>query len=197
MECSMFSNPLTTVGFGFAAASAVLVLWYLLRRPELNRATKIVLLFGIGLLPLGTAMTGNYAGLEATKQRRFCGSCHVMTPYAQHSPNPKSESLAARPGRNALFGHENCYACHADYGTFGTVKTKLGGLLHIYEYVINYRNTPLEEAKRTIHIREPFKNATCMHCHSTQNPGFDAVADHKSIIDRVRSGAVSCASEGC
>lgn len=193
----MFSNPLTTVGLGFAAASAVLVLWYLLRRPELNRGTKIVLLFGIGLLPLGTAMTGNYAGFEATKQRRFCGSCHVMTPYAQDSANPKSESLAARHGRNALFGHENCYACHADYGMFGTVKTKLGGLRHIYEYVFNYRNTPLEEAKRTIHIREPFKNATCMHCHSTQNPGFDAVADHKSIIDRVRSGAVSCASEGC
>jgi cytochrome c-type protein NapC len=80
---------------------------------------------------------------------------------------------------------------------FGTVKTKLGGLRHIYEYVFNYRNMPLEEAKREIHIRKPFQNATCMHCHSTENPGWNAVPDHKSILGQVRGGAVSCASEGC
>ena len=193
----MSIEPLTWTALGFAAGSAVLVLWYLLRRPLLTRSTKIVLLFGVGLLPIGTAMTGNYAGFEATKERHFCGSCHVMTPYANDSADPKSETLAARHGRNAMFGHENCYACHADYGMFGTVKTKLGGLRHIYEYVFNYRNMPLEEAKREIHIRKPFQNSTCMHCHSTENPGWNAVPDHKSILGQVRSGAVSCASEGC
>lgn len=193
----MSIEPLTWTALGFAAGSAVLVVWYLLRRPLLTRSTKIVLLFGVGLLPIGTAMTGNYAGFEATKARQFCGSCHVMTPYANDSADLKSETLAARHGRNAMFGHENCYACHADYGMFGTVKTKLGGLRHIYEYVFNYRNMPLEEAKREIHIRKPFQNATCMHCHSTQNPTWNAVPDHKSILEPVRSGAVSCASEGC
>jgi nitrate/TMAO reductase-like tetraheme cytochrome c subunit len=190
-------DPLAAITIGFAILSAILVIWYLLRRPLLTRSTKLVLLFGIGLLPIGAAMSGNYAGFEATKQRRFCGSCHVMTPYSNDSGDPKSETLAARHGRNAMFGHENCYACHADYGMFGTVKTKLGGMRHVYEYIFNYRNTPLEEARRTIHIRKPFKNETCMHCHSTQNPGWNAVADHTSILDRVRTGAVSCASEGC
>jgi cytochrome c-type protein NapC len=193
----METEPLTVVALACAALSTVLVLWYLLRRPLLNRSTKIVLLFAIGLFPLGTAMTGNYAGFEATKERRFCGSCHVMTPYAQDSANPSSTSLAARHGRNEMFGHYNCYACHADYGMFGTVKTKLGGLRHIYEYVFNYRNMPLEESRREIHIRQPFKNATCMHCHSTENPGWNDVPEHTSTLDRVRTGAVSCASEGC
>ena len=77
----------------------MLVIWYLMRRPLLTRSTKIILLFGIGLLPLGAAMSGNYAGFEATKQRSFCGSCHVMTEYANDSGNPNSETLAARHGR--------------------------------------------------------------------------------------------------
>ncbi|HEU0029193.1 MAG TPA: NapC/NirT family cytochrome c [Kofleriaceae bacterium] len=185
------------VSLAFAALAAVLVLWYLVFRPELNRATKLVLLFGIGVFPIGAAMTGNYVGFEATKGRQFCGSCHVMTPYAEDSVNPASTSLAARHARNLMFGGENCYTCHADYGMFGTVKTKLGGMRHVYEYVFHYRNMSLDEARTAIHIRHPFQNATCMQCHSTRNPGFQAVKDHASIEDRVRAGEVSCASEGC
>jgi cytochrome c-type protein NapC len=190
-------DALATVAIGCAICAAVLLVWFLVRRPQLTRATKIVLLFGIGLLPIGTALTGNYAGFEATKQRRFCGSCHVMTPYADDSADPNSKTLAARHGRNAMFGAENCYTCHANYGMFGTVKTKLGGLRHVYEYVLHYHDMPLEEARRTIRIRDPFQNSTCMHCHSSQNPGWLAVEDHESTLDRVRDGTVGCASEGC
>ncbi|HEY5945469.1 MAG TPA: NapC/NirT family cytochrome c [Kofleriaceae bacterium] len=193
----MGADPLIAVALGCAALAAGVLVWYLLRRPRLTRATKIILLFGIGLLPIGTAMTGNYAGFEATKQRRFCGSCHVMTPYSSDSADPRSTTLAARHGRNAMFGPENCYTCHANYGMFGTVKTKLGGLRHVYEYVFHYHDMPLDEARRKIHIREPFQNSTCIHCHSTQNPDWNAIADHKSTLDRVRAGTVSCASEGC
>jgi cytochrome c-type protein NapC len=96
-----------------------------------------------------------------------------------------------------MFGEENCYACHADYGMFGTIKTKAGGMRHIYEYVFHYKNMSLAEAREKIHIRKPFQNSTCMHCHSTENPGWNAVKEHKSLSDRVRGGAVSCASEGC
>jgi nitrate/TMAO reductase-like tetraheme cytochrome c subunit len=178
-----------------AAAAAVLAVWFLLRRPALTRTTKLVLLAAIGVLPLATAATGNVAGFEATKARGFCGSCHVMTPYQHDSEDHHSTTLAARHARNELFGDENCYACHADYGMFGTVVTKLGGLRHIYEYALHYRNMPLDEARATIHIRKPFQNATCMHCHSTAGPSWNAVKDHVSLIDRV--GTVSCASAGC
>jgi nitrate/TMAO reductase-like tetraheme cytochrome c subunit len=193
----IISNPFPSVALACGAGSALLVLWFLLRRPALTRTTKIVLLGAIGVLPLATASTGNVAGFEATKARRFCGSCHVMTPYKNDSEDPRSTALAARHARNALFGEENCYACHADYGMFGTVVTKMGGMRHVYEYVLHYRNMSLEEARATIHIRNPFQNSTCMHCHSTEGPSWNAIKDHASILDRVRAGTVSCASSGC
>ncbi len=197
MASWIFNNPLLAAAIGCAAGSAVLMLWYLVRRPAQSHATKIVLLLGIGVLPLATATTGNVAGFEATKTRNFCGSCHVMTPYRDDSEDLHSVTLAARHSRNALFGDDNCYACHADYGMFGTVVTKLGGLRHVYEYVLHYRNTSPAEARETIHIRTPFQNATCMHCHSTQGPSWNAIKEHASLLDRLRDGAVSCASAGC
>jgi nitrate/TMAO reductase-like tetraheme cytochrome c subunit len=193
----MSISPVIAVAIGCAAVSALLVLWYLIRRPALTHATKIVLLLGIGVLPLATAMTGNIAGYEATKTRRFCGSCHVMTPYSADSEDPHSATLAARHSRNAMFGSENCYACHADYGMYGTITTKLGGLRHVYEYTFHYHSMPLAEAREKIHIRRPFQNATCMHCHSTEVPSWKAVKEHASLLDRLRDGSISCASAGC
>ncbi len=197
MESSKFSDPVLLCSLAFAALAALVVIWFLAVRPRLTAFTKVMLLFGIGVFPIGAAMTGNYVGFEATKARQFCGSCHVMKPYAQDSIDPRSTSLAARHARNARFGNDNCYACHADYGMFGTITTKLGGLRHVYEYVLHYRNMSLEEARTAIHIRRPFQNATCMQCHSTENPGWNAVKDHAALVDRVRTGEVSCASEGC
>ena len=193
----MFSDPFLIIALCTAGMSVIVLGWYLLRRPPLTRGVKVALLFGIGILPIATAGTGNVAGYHATKETQFCGSCHVMTPYSNDSADPKSTTLAARHARNAMFGEENCYACHADYGMFGTVTTKLGGLRHVYEYVFNYRDMPLEEARRTIHIRKPFQNATCMHCHSTTGPAWNAVPEHASLVERVRGGSVSCASAGC
>jgi cytochrome c-type protein NapC len=177
--------------------SALLMLWFLVRRPTLTRATKLVLLLGIGALPLTTATTGNVAGFEGTKDRKFCGSCHVMEPWAEDSDNPASTTLAARHARNAMFGDENCYACHANYGMFGTIVTKAGGMRHVYEYLFHYRNMSPDEAADELHIREPFQNATCMHCHSTEGPLWTKVKDHASALDQVRDGSVSCASAGC
>jgi cytochrome c-type protein NapC len=191
------ANPLLAAALACAVASAALVAWFLVRRPALTNATKLVLLFAIGILPITTAATGNVAGYEAMKSRHFCGSCHVMTPYADDSADPASTTLAARHARNASFGDDNCYACHADYGMFGTITTKLGGLRHVYEYTFHYRSMSLAEARTKIRIRAPFQNATCMHCHSTANPTWNAVPDHASLLVRLRDGTVSCASAGC
>lgn len=180
-----------------AAMSAVLLLWFLIKRPALTRATKVVLLFGIGLLPLATAGTGNVAGYKATKSRRFCASCHVMTPYGDDSDNRHSTSLASRHARNELIGDENCYACHADYGMFGTITTKLGGLRHVYEQTFHFRQLSLEEALPKVKLRSPFRNATCMHCHSTETQLWNAVPEHTSLLREIRGDSVSCASEGC
>jgi nitrate/TMAO reductase-like tetraheme cytochrome c subunit len=197
MASWIFNNPLLAAAITCATLSAILVIWFLVRRPVLDRVTKIALLLAIGIFPIATAMTGNVAGYEATKTRRFCGSCHVMGPYRADSEDPNSKTLAARHARNQLFGDSNCYACHADYGMYGTVTTKLGGLRHVYEYTFHYRNMSLDEAREKIHIRKPFRNSTCMHCHSTTGLAWNGVKEHASLVDRVRSGEVSCASEGC
>jgi cytochrome c-type protein NapC len=191
------SDPFLFLAMGTAGLSAIIILWFLVWRPTLTRGTKIALLFGIGLLPIATAANGNVAGYYATKQVSFCSSCHVMTPYGDDARSLNSMSLASRHTRNEAFGEESCYACHADYGMFGTVTTKLGGLKHVYEYTLNYRNMPVDEFVATIRIAKPFQNSTCIRCHSTFTPQFANVGDHTSAMGTLRDGTVSCASEGC
>ena len=190
-------HPLTIIALTCAALAAVILITFLVRKPSLVGATKWWLLLGLGVFPLGVAAAGNVEGFEATKQRRFCGSCHVMIPHASDSDDPASSSLASRHARNNLFGSENCYVCHADYGMFGTVFTKLGGMRHVYEYLAHYRNVSLEEAKRTIHLRQPYPNENCMQCHTTRLDLWAKVPDHKSSLTEVRAGRISCASAGC
>jgi cytochrome c-type protein NapC len=197
MATWIFHNPLLALAVTCAALSVAILAWFLLRRPALQRGTKIALLFGIGILPLGTATTGNIHGYEATKTRRFCGSCHVMVPYARDSEDPLSTSLAARHARAPSFGANNCYTCHADYGMYGTVTTKIGGMRHVYEYLLNFRQLSLDEALPRIHLRGAFRNDTCMQCHSTRGPLWLEVGDHASLLEKLRGGEVSCASEGC
>lgn len=191
-------DPFLVAALGATVIAAALLLWFLIKQPKLTRSTKIVLLLGIGLFPLTTAGTGNIAGYHAMKTRAFCTtSCHVMTPYGADSMNPESLGLAARHGRNQAFGAESCYTCHADYGMFGTITTKIGGLRHVYEYTFNFHQLSLEEALPKIHIRKPFSNSTCIRCHSTENPLWKKIGDHASTLVEIRAGTLSCASAGC
>ena len=190
-------RPLTIMALVCAAIAVAIIVIYLVRRPPLVGTTKLWLLLGLGVFPIGVAMAGNVEGFHATKQREFCGSCHVMIPHASDSDDPSSLSLASRHARNNFFGKENCYVCHADYGMFGTVLTKLGGMRHVYEYVTHYHKVSLEEAKETIHLRQPYPNTNCMQCHTTTVDLWGKLPDHKSALADVREGRVSCASAGC
>lgn len=191
------SSPLALLSLACAALAAILLLWFLLRRPRLDGTTKLLLLLGLGVFPIGAATTGNVQGFHATKQRNFCGSCHVMTPYTHDSEDRTSPSLASRHARTRLFGEENCYVCHADYGMFGPVTTKLNGLSHVYEYFTGYRTMPLDEAREKIHLYAPYKNDNCMQCHSTELDLWRRVPDHQSSLQETRDGRISCASSGC
>ncbi len=75
--------------------------------------------------------------------------------------------------------------------------TKLGGMRHEWLYYTQYKDTPLAEAKKTIRLRAPHPNGNCMQCHSTQTELWGAVPDHRSALEDVRAGRVSCASAGC
>ncbi|MGZ5969934.1 MAG: NapC/NirT family cytochrome c [Polyangiales bacterium] len=190
-------NILTFFAIACALASAAILVTYLVRRPALTGATKVMLLFGLGVLPIGAAMSANVQGYKATQHREFCASCHVMTPHAKDAEDPKSNSLAAIHARNAYFGKDNCYTCHADYGLFGTVYTKLGGMRHVWLYITEFRKVSLEEAKKSIHLLKPYPNGNCMQCHTTTAPRWSKIADHASAREAVIADKIACSSKGC
>jgi cytochrome c-type protein NapC len=176
-----------------AAIASVILVWYLVRRPPLNRATKIVLLFGLGVMPLGVSLTGNIAGFEYTLKREFCASCHVMRPYTEDAADPASNSLAAIHSRNSTFGGESCYTCHADYKMFGAMTTKVNGLKHLFYYVTEYANTgPYGEGGPGIHMYKPFQNTMCERCHSTTAPRWTRVDEHQGMLEDIRKGDAKC-----
>jgi cytochrome c-type protein NapC len=179
-----------------AVASVILVV-YLIKRPVFSLETKLWLFLGLCILPLGTALGGNAAGMEASKQVTFCNSCHVMKAHTGDALDLNSQSLAARHTRNHLFGHESCYVCHADYGMMGTVFTKLGGMGHVYEYLKEYHQYTLEEALTKIHLRKPMPNRNCQQCHSGQNKLWLGIAEHGAAKEELAAGSISCGSAGC
>lgn len=180
-----------------AAVSAVILLTFLVRKPQIGADTKVWLLLGLGVLPIASAASANIQGFQSMESREFCGSCHVMIPHAADSDDPNSRSLAAIHARNRYFGEENCYTCHKDYGMYGFVLTKLGGLRHVYYYLTEYHDMPLSESKHDIRIVHPLPNDTCMGCHTTNAPRWNSVPDHASSLEEVRNGTISCASPGC
>jgi cytochrome c-type protein NapC len=174
-----------------AVCSLVVTTWYLVRRPHLDRTTKVLLLVGLGLLPAVVSLTGNIASFEYTMSRPFCGSCHVMGPYLRDAEDPSSTSLAAAHSRNGKFGEHSCYTCHSDYQMFGAVTTKLAGMRHLFSYVTEYASTgPDGEGGPPIHMYEPFKNDRCMQCHSTLGKRY--LDTHGDDVEAIRSGDVRC-----
>ena len=184
---------LKLVALTSAAISAIILVWYLVKRPPLGRFTKVMLLFGLGVMPLGVALTGNIAGFEYTLKREFCASCHVMRPYTDDAADPSSKSLAAIHSRNATFGGESCYTCHADYKIFGAMTTKVNGLKHLYYYITEYANTgPYGEGGKPIHMYKTFQNSMCTRCHSTTAPVWLARDEHAGMVEDLRKGDAKC-----
>lgn len=185
------------LALGCAALAVLIILWYLIKKPPFSLLTQAWLFAGLGVLPIGAALSGNVAGYEATKSVHFCSSCHVMLAHSGDAADPRSQSLAARHSRNPMFGGESCYTCHADYGIFGSVFTKINGMHHVYEYLSEYHSYTLDEALPKLELYHPFPNHNCMQCHSTTTRNWLDVRDHAGAAADVRSGNVSCASEGC
>ena len=177
-----------------ASVIAIIILvYYLVVRPPLGRATKVVLLFGLGVMPLAVSLAGNISGFEYTLKTDFCGSCHVMRPYVEDAADRTSTSLASIHSRNSTFGHESCYTCHADYQIFGAMTTKANGLKHLYYYITEYSNTgPYGEGGKPIHMYKSFKNTMCTRCHSTEAPRWSAVEDHAGVLEDLRKGETKC-----
>jgi cytochrome c-type protein NapC len=183
----------------FAAGIAAMVLLrFLTKRPPLTLEWKLWLAMGLGVLPAISAGASTVQGMEGTTQRSFCGSCHVMESHYDDAANPKSQSLAARHSRNHSFGERSCYVCHADYGMYGYLLTKAGGLRHVYMYYLGgYRTMPLEQFEAEIQLVKPYDNANCRQCHTGTAHVWNRVPEHRALEAELASNAVSCASAGC
>jgi hypothetical protein len=163
---------LKVIALACAALSVAIGVWYLVRRPHLHRATKTLLLLGLGVFPLIVSLTGNIASFE----------------YAE---DPKSNSLAAMHSRNHKFGENSCYTCHADYQMLGAVTTKMNGMRHLFKYVTEYASTgPDGEGGPPIHLYKPFKSEACMQCHSMTAKKY--LEQHADQVEQMRSGDVAC-----
>jgi cytochrome c-type protein NapC len=182
---------LQAIALACAALSVAIGVWYIVRRPHLNRVTKSMLLLGLGAFPLIVSLTGNISSFEYTLSRPFCGSCHVMGPYLRDAEDPNSYSLAAMHSRNHKFGENSCYTCHADYQMFGAITTKQNGMKHLFKYITEYASTgPDGEGGPTIHLYKPFASAACMQCHSTTGKRY--VEQHADQIEQIRKGEIGC-----
>jgi cytochrome c-type protein NapC len=191
-------NPLDGVALLSAAVAAIILFTYLVRRPALHLRWRLWLFLGLGILPAIAAASSTVAGMQATTERPFCGSCHVMTAHARDAADPSSQSLAARHSRNPSFGEHSCYVCHADYGMYGYALTKAAGMRHVWFYYFGgYRSMSLEQAKKTIHLIKPYDNGNCRQCHTTTLKDWKRVPDHESLKAELDSNRVSCASAGC
>jgi nitrate/TMAO reductase-like tetraheme cytochrome c subunit len=191
-------NPLAFVVLGCGAATATILIVYLVKRPAIDMKVKLWLLLGLGVFPALTAGSSTVVGMEATTHRNFCGSCHVMTAHYEDASDPHAQSLAARHSRNPFFGDRSCYVCHADYGMYGYAMTKAGGLRHVYMYYLGgYMHMPLEEAKKTIRLVKAYDNLNCRQCHTATLRDWRRIPDHESLKAQLDSNQVSCASAGC
>ena len=191
-------SALAVITLVAAGAASVILVRYLVRRPLLDLEMKAWLLLGLGVLPAISAGASTVAGMETTTNRTFCGSCHVMRAHFEDATDPSSQSLAARHSRNPFFGSRSCYVCHADYGMFGYVLTKAGGLRHVYLYYLGgYRQMTLERAEREIRLVKPYDNTNCRQCHTGTLHDWTKLSEHRSLEAELASNKVSCASAGC
>lgn len=175
------------LGIAFAVLDLLLLasIWRSTRRTGVSTASKQLLFIGIVVMPLAIVFFGYSFGLEASKDVKACGACHVMTAYVADLENPKSDTLAAAHFKNRFIQANHCYTCHTDYGMTGTVKAKWEGLGHTVRYTFKAYELPLK-------IAHPYPNWRCLNCHGASqkflDPAKHPVEDRADLL----SGKTSC-----
>lgn len=185
-------SALGFVALVLSALSAVFIVWFLVRSPPLTVGKKFQLFFALFALPTTAALIGNVGNLETTKTVHFCGSCHVMTSHVRDLQAPDSRSLASLHGRLGEYAEEACYNCHADYGMYGGVTTKLGGMRHVWDFYTGDWERPDHAAPA---LYKPFDLRRCTACHDPLRKG--APLEHQVHAEKLRTLEISCASAGC
>jgi len=133
--------------------------------------------YGLGMLMV----------MEESKDVRFCGSCHVMTPIVASLRATDGSSLAAvHFTRGLVPTHEACYTCHSGYGIWGTFAAKKAGTMHMLHNLTGHYALPLE-------LNGPFDIASCLGCHA-EAASFRAVEAHQdpNVQQALLSHTMAC-----
>lgn len=161
-------------------------------RPSLiaRREGKVLGLLAFIVLPVVAASIGASEHLENSKQTQFCLSCHIMEPWGKSLYVDDPSYIPAAHFQNHRIAPDvACYTCHSDYGMYGTLRTKLEGMHHVY---VEYLGHPMNP----IHLYHPYENAQCLHCHLGAR-SFEADPLHIAIMGDLKSEKLSCISSGC
>jgi cytochrome c nitrite reductase small subunit len=142
----------------------------------------------LGVLPLLMLIVGNFAALEYSTTRQFCGSCHLtMKAYIDDLSNPKSQSLAGLHFQNRAAPDTECYSCHVNYGLHGTLEAKFTGLRHLYRYQTATYEFPLK-------MYHPYSNLLCLNCHqgAKRFMAQEIHLENGKVSLELRSGQTEC-----
>jgi len=167
------------------AAMGLIVYTLATRRGRLtDLSSKWILFLGIGVLPIPAILLSAAVGMEHSKGVVFCNSCHAMDPFVDDMRDADSDYLAASHFKNRFMQKEHCYACHTDYGTFGTMEAKLSGMGHVYMDASG-------NWERPIGIRKPYRFRICLNCHAGALK-FEAEEAHEDMIEGIVDGDIAC-----
>lgn len=169
-----------------ALSAIALTGWVLLaRRKKLESLqSRVALFLGICVLPVPVMFMSTAVGLEQAKAVDFCSSCHVMQTFVDDMEDPASTGLAALHYQNRFIQEDHCYVCHTNYGLFGTVEAKVGGMTHIWEETTGTYQLP-------IRAKGGYQFVICLNCHGL-SARFAKNDLHQAVVGEVLSGHAAC-----
>ena len=102
--------------------------------------------------------------------------------------------IPARHFQNNLIPRDHACSYHTDYTMFGTVKSKIRGLRHLW---VQYAGTIPKPQDIKLYV--PFNNRECLHCHLGSRKFEEVGSHHKTpeLLDSIKAGTRSCMSSGC
>jgi len=157
-----------------------------------SSAGKVLAFTAFCVLPVLSGAMAASTHIERSKQTKFCVSCHIMEGYGRSLYVDDPSYIPATHFQNhRVPPAEACYTCHTDYGLYGGLRAKLGGLKHIY---MQYFGQPPKPEDIQLYV--PYNNRECLHCHAGAR-AFEANAVHMAIRDQLTSNDMSCITSGC
>jgi hypothetical protein len=169
-----------------AALSIALIAWTLAahRGRLAGFRARLLLFIGVCCVPFPAVLMSAAVGLEQSKAVAFCESCHLMGAFVVDMKDADSRSLSALHFRNRYIQDEHCYSCHTDYGLFGTLEAKVGGMAHVWSEFSG-------AGSGAVRPKTNYRFTICLNCHG-QSAKFVQQKEHAGVVNKVMSGQSAC-----